>query len=261
MPFRAKAFSLLFATSLIACAGLDDRPALAQGTDVISATDENDALATGKGETRCNSRVGTIFLSGSIQRNTNAAIIQLVSVLYSEGVEEVWLVINSGGGDVGAAFSFYEFAKTAPVAINTYASAQVHSAAVILFMAGKRRVVDSGASLMIHQNGLNYNNSVRINNSKAKGVLDWNANTDRRVVEILAESTGNPAKAFSDFFNGEDNYITPATATELNIATDSGGYPVEFGGWLMEVDGASGPLASYKTVFNPGRCPSLDSSE
>jgi ATP-dependent protease ClpP protease subunit len=92
-----------------------------------------------------------IYFSGRVnQENLNLLKDQILS---ENPQEEIKIYISSGGGSLTAAIAFYEWIRIKKIDITTIAVGNVSSAAVILFLAGERRVATACSSFLIHPGG------------------------------------------------------------------------------------------------------------
>ena len=66
-------------------------------------------------------------------------------------VKHVSLYIHSGGGDVLAGFTLFDFIRTNALPVHTYACGYVASAATFLLIAGQTRYAHENSILLIHQ--------------------------------------------------------------------------------------------------------------
>ena len=75
---------------------------------------------------------------------------EVVANLVDRGTTEITLMISSSGGDMAAAISCYEFLTSAGIKLTTYVIGNCYSAALLLLLAGERRVCDKPGQLVIH---------------------------------------------------------------------------------------------------------------
>lgn len=63
----------------------------------------------------------------------------------------IFLYINSPGGDVDAGYSIYESLRMSGKRVITYATNNVYSCAVLIYLAGEYRFAHNHSSFMIHE--------------------------------------------------------------------------------------------------------------
>lgn len=65
--------------------------------------------------------------------------------------EEITLFLTSSGGDASAGFAFLDLMRGANVNLTTIALGEVDSIAIIVFLAGRRRLVGPHTTMFFHQ--------------------------------------------------------------------------------------------------------------
>lgn len=68
----------------------------------------------------------------------------------STGCDEIILLLNSPGGSLRLALGILHFLEMLPITITTYNLSSCDSAAVLLFLAGKRRICTPDARFWLH---------------------------------------------------------------------------------------------------------------
>ena len=76
---------------------------------------------------------GVIFLFGSINDKSINFLMQTINNMQKRDVDRIWLIINSGGGTVESALSFYNMVQSFDVKLDTYNVGQASSAAAMMF--------------------------------------------------------------------------------------------------------------------------------
>jgi ATP-dependent Clp protease, protease subunit len=76
--------------------------------------------------------------------------------------DEIYLIISSGGGNVGEGLNIAAFMKTLPVKITTHNIAQTDSIANLMFGAGSTRYATQNASFLFHGITMTYERQVFI---------------------------------------------------------------------------------------------------
>ncbi len=75
---------------------------------------------------------------------------EVVANVVDRGTTEITLMISSSGGDMAAAISCFEFLTSAGIKLTTYVIGNCYSAAMLLLLAGERRVCDKPGQFIIH---------------------------------------------------------------------------------------------------------------
>ena len=92
---------------------------------------------------------GVVFLFGSINDKSINFLMQTINNMQKRDVDRIWLIINSGGGTVESALSFYNMVQSFDVKLDTYNVGQASSAAAMMFLSGERRVMAPNSYFMI----------------------------------------------------------------------------------------------------------------
>lgn len=83
---------------------------------------------------------------------TEDVIIKVNELLVKDKNKPIYLIINSSGGNCAHGYALYSWLRMiAPDLINTIAVGQIASMAMILFLAGKRRIVTRQCSSLLHE--------------------------------------------------------------------------------------------------------------
>lgn len=80
-------------------------------------------------------------------RNVHTLIIEA----HRAGEKDVTLCLASNGGSVNAGIAFYNFAKMAPLAVNTHAAGLCDSIAATMFLAGVKRTAAPLSRFVLHR--------------------------------------------------------------------------------------------------------------
>lgn len=140
--------------------------------------------------------------------------------LFHQGKQEIWLSIDSPGGDVGAYFMILQTIvdlRQRGVKINTYNKREASSAGAFLLMIGDRRVVHPGSTTMIHQTQL----SVR--HLPLKIVKDFIKKCDEDndiIINLTAEVTGKSFEEIKTILSYGDTYFNSIEAVDFGLADD-----------------------------------------
>lgn len=78
------------------------------------------------------------------------SIVKDLQKLQEEGIEEIDVHINSNGGSVSEGLAIYNVLKNSQMEVRTICDGFACSAASVVFMAGKERIMNKSSLLMIH---------------------------------------------------------------------------------------------------------------
>ncbi len=71
--------------------------------------------------------------------------------LYSKPVTRLRLLIASGGGEIEAGINLYAYLRALPVEVETLGFGEVDAAAVLIYLAGRRRFAVDGCQFFFHE--------------------------------------------------------------------------------------------------------------
>ncbi len=93
------------------------------------------------------------LFSGVIDQNTVQKFFKNFALITQQKAQNMHLhlLIQSNGGTISDGIALYNLLKSAPLDVSVYNSGSVQSAAVICFLAGKRRVASRHAMFMLHR--------------------------------------------------------------------------------------------------------------
>jgi ATP-dependent protease ClpP protease subunit len=134
------------------------------------------------------------FFAG-INYQTNKVLMGLIEQKLKDGVGSFVILISSGGGNVSAGVSAYNFLKGIPAEVITHNFGDAYSIAVILFCAGSKRFCVPHARFLLHGIGFDVNAQTRFDehilDEKIKGLR-----IDRETIaNIISDACGVKKKA------------------------------------------------------------------
>lgn len=160
-----------------------------------------------------------IYLRGAITREKTDEVIKHILLMNSEAcnAEKINLFIDSGGGDMAAAYGLVSVMRSSTIPINTIAMGCCASAALVIAMAGKNRQIDKYCTVMSHIFSTANPTMLRPNeleNWVLSLQLDRNA-----MVGHYVECTGLTAKeVLADLIDeNKDIYLTAQMAVDFNM--------------------------------------------
>ncbi len=128
--------------------------------------------------------------------------------------------ISSGGGDLNASISAFEFIRTAkhPELLTTRAVGQVASAAVVLFLAGHEREITCNSYLMIHNHQHEFPEQTRFTiQDHFSFIREWEALAQVHV-NLIAGATNLQPKTVSEMLE-KTTFFTAQEAVKNGLAT------------------------------------------
>lgn len=95
---------------------------------------------------------GIIYLSGSIEDSTARTVCeQILEINLAGEVETIQLIINSCGGSCSAGFAIIDLLEWSKIPIHAVGLGQIASMALLIFMAGTKRIITPRTSILSHR--------------------------------------------------------------------------------------------------------------
>jgi ATP-dependent protease ClpP protease subunit len=111
----------------------------------------------------------------------------------SKNATEIRLQFWSDGGNNAAAFGLYNFLRSLPVPLTTHSTGNVESSAVIVFLAGSKRLACSSSRFLIH--GLHWGfDAGQVDHQRLREYVASLDNDMERYATIFDERTGDAAE-------------------------------------------------------------------
>ena len=159
-----------------------------------------------------------IYLSGSVDEDKAKDVIEkLLELQTADPMEEITMVINSGGGDIYSMFAITDMMDNIYTPIRTICLGTAQSAAAFIFTCGTkgRRFMTKHSSLMIHQV------------SGGAGGTTKDIDVQVREIKFLQNEMNEEITKRSDLSKNEieklidrDFYIRPQQAIEYGLCDD-----------------------------------------
>jgi len=166
---------------------------------------------------------GYVWVYGDIGEKANNVITLRDSVNWvvmhaatGEVVDEIVVVITSGGGSVYDSLAMYDYLVLLKpkYKITTVASGFCMSAAVVLLQAGDTRWAGTGTMFMTHAPLFVFREGTRFNGTDAKEARKSLANTNKRLINIIARRMGKNYKHIAWMFTDKEYYFDSPEAMQ-----------------------------------------------
>jgi ATP-dependent protease ClpP protease subunit len=113
------------------------------------------------------------------------------SLMKKDPSGKINLLITSPGGPTGVSMSFYDLmTKIIKPKLCTIGSGDVDSAAVIVFLAGKKRILTQNTTLLLHMAGRTFSTTKRFTATEINSMLQEDRLKDKQYAYVLAQSSG-----------------------------------------------------------------------
>lgn len=90
-------------------------------------------------------------LTGIVDASMVQRVFAAGAPIVNSKVKTVHLLIQSTGGGIGDGIALYNYLRNLPIELVTYNVGQVSSIAVLIYLSGKRRLVNKSATFMLHK--------------------------------------------------------------------------------------------------------------
>lgn len=149
---------------------------------------------------------------------------EITEALKTHPNEEITLILSSPGGGLGPALAFYEWVRLKNIPLTTIAIGEVSSAAVIVFLAGKKRLATTHTFFCLHKGGTLKEDIILF----LKRFIDPKRSQEEREgwkiyrktkVEIYKKETKLPEKEIKRALSGF-LYLNPQEAKERGLISE-----------------------------------------
>lgn len=142
-------------------------------------------------------------------------LLNVIEQVQLEGEGDIYVNIDSIGGDVDVGFDICNYLIRLPNKIITECTGNCASAASIIFLAGDERI--AGCPLMIHNP---YVENVSGDKKLLEEVAQWIGEKEKQAEKFYTERTNLDLETISSLMES-DTYITPNQAVTLGFATQA----------------------------------------
>ena len=161
---------------------------------------------------------GVIYLFGEISEFTLFDFMTRIRTVIRERDdkykdEDVNLIINSPGGDVGEMFGVIDFMELLDTKVNTICRGTAQSAAAIILACGTgQRAASKNSTIMFHQGSTYSQGKI----SDVRAGLEYSKAVEAKIYSLLASKTKKDAKWWESKCKS-DFYLTAEEALELGV--------------------------------------------
>lgn len=104
--------------------------------------------------------------------------------------DKIHLTIASGGGGITQGFAAFNELKALPVELTTHNVGSVDSAAILIFMAGSKRLAVKASGFLFHESTWNFAGQGDVTLTTAGNTKKWLETYEGMQAEIVASRTG-----------------------------------------------------------------------
>jgi ATP-dependent protease ClpP protease subunit len=125
---------------------------------------------------------------------------QLISLLTKITTNEIYLILATGGGDVMAGITAYNFLRSLPKQLTTHNVSNIDSIGNAIFLAGERRLASAHATFMFHGITRTLPNGTAMTTNQLEELSVANRADETRIGNIIKERTKLNHEQISKFF-------------------------------------------------------------
>lgn len=180
-----------------------------------------------------------LYFSQPIDEKSTLDLTSGIINLRSKGYGTIYLMINSMGGNIASGIALYHILSSMDVQINTYAIANVESAAVLLFLAGKERIANK-ESLFAFHSGQETFSSEKLTADQINEGYNALAIDDDRMKEIFEGRLSIGDKQYADLLSPKLRFVRAPEALNMGLATRIGEVSIQPHDGLFFVQSSGG---------------------
>jgi ATP-dependent protease ClpP protease subunit len=140
----------------------------------------------------------------AFDRQSASNLVALVQQAVTLKAKSVTICISSNGGAPDQALYVYDTLSALPVMINTHAISSVQSAAMIVFMLGKRRTASPGANFLFHDTVFNPAAGAPLRYDDLLGHASAIEHNDKWAHTLIAQILKRPPQEVAEWFYGQN---------------------------------------------------------
>ena len=179
-----------------------------------------------------NTDVIYVALTGLITDDMVKRVIAGFSVITLRAPREVHLLLHSPGGNVGDAVFLHNFLRNLPFDVIAYNAGTVASAAITVYLGGKRRVASEGAVFMLHR--VSAFPPQNISTEALAAVATSVDNDNARTEAILRRYADIPESTWEKYLKG-DLHIMANEAVQFKLAQELGNFTPPLGAQVFQI--------------------------
>jgi len=161
-----------------------------------------------------------IYINFNLEINPQStqALFKIVQEELSKGMNKLFLLISSPGGNVDSGIAIYNFLKGLPIEVITHNYGSCDSIAALVFCAGQKRYTVANSRFLIHGIGVNIQNQ-RFQEINLREILSSLKNQRETISKIIAKECNKKVEDVEkDMLNGI--VLTAEEAIKYGLATE-----------------------------------------
>lgn len=146
-----------------------------------------------------------VLFSRGINDQTVNELVATVNEISRRG-EDVYLMLNSSGGNVHASIHCYNMLMALPTTLTMHNMGRVDSVANVLFLAGSQRYATASSVFLFHGVSFTFNKPITLNASGFREHLDAVLADNNRIASIIERHTALTLPQASKLFDEQRVY-------------------------------------------------------
>lgn len=161
-----------------------------------------------------------VALVGAINAEEIKRVTKDILSLYKEDKEgEIFLTVTSEGGHTNIGFGFYDLMLGLGIPLTTIGLGDVDSMGVIIFLAGRHRLVTPHSTMLLHELGRKFSSERRYTTREMSGMSQEDKMLDEYYRQIVCDRTGNKCDVeICDRLMNAPTVLSPLQMIELGLA-------------------------------------------
>jgi ATP-dependent Clp protease protease subunit len=136
-----------------------------------------------------NAPIVYVSFSAEINQNTTEGLIGAMANCANAKVQQVCLLLNTGGGSVMNGLNLYNVLKGMPFELITHNVGSVNSVGNTIFLAGKKRYAVPNATFMFHGVGFTFSQGQRLEEKDMREKLEGILRDQKKIGNIISQHT------------------------------------------------------------------------
>jgi ATP-dependent Clp protease, protease subunit len=130
-----------------------------------------------------------VTFSAEINPSTTESLIALLSQQINMGIQEVYLLLSTPGGNVMNGLNLYNILRSFPIKLTTHNVGNVDSIGSAIFLAGQERYACPNSTFMFHNVGFDIPGQIRLEEKLLRERLQSVLADQNRIGSIIGERT------------------------------------------------------------------------
>jgi ATP-dependent Clp protease protease subunit len=131
-----------------------------------------------------------VIFSAEITQQTTESLMAVMANCATQGVQHVYLVLSTPGGDVNHGITLYNALRGMPFELSVHNVGNVDSIGNVIFLAGSARYATKHSTFMFHGVGFSYQNqTIRFEEKNVREMITNIESNHDRIGSILEERT------------------------------------------------------------------------